>query len=277
MFGNYRVMLSGLVLIIVLLLTTSCSTVREAAYGGFSNAVSDRVEREVEREVSRWLANYTEPMLYQLAFTQAFMVGGYGIGIEDFEEGEGTTWRMESRDGRDSNGFTTERALLKKNDDGSSWWYLNYQPDGEDAIEYEVKVTRSFTPLEMYFKDPQSGEVNHYVFENYEEAHGFDEKDDELEEYGFSTNYMFLEEWDDYRTGSETLRIGNRSYDTTVLFYEGEPGEEDEDMEVRWWVSEDVPGHLVRYEMRERGNDSGYIRGEMTDRRQNYRAKFANL
>jgi len=269
-------MFSGSVFIIVLLLITSCSTIREAAYGGLSNAVSDRVEREVEREVSRWLANYTEPMLYQLAFTQAFMVGGYGIGIEDFEEGEGTTWRMEARDGNESSGFTTERALLKKNDDGSSWWYLNYQPDGEDAIEYEVKVTRSFSPLEMYFKNPESGEVSHYVFENFEQDHGFDEEDEELESFGLNTNYMYLEEWEDYRTGTETLRIGNRSYETIVLFYDGELDDEDEDIEMTWWVSEDVPGHLVRYEMRERGRE-GYIRGEMTDRRTNYRARFAQI
>ena len=276
MFGNKGVMFSGLVFLTVLLLMTSCSTVREAAYGGLTNAVSNHVEREVERTVSQWLANYTEPMLYQLAFTQAFMVGGYGIGIDDFEEGEGTTWRMESGDSRESHNFTTERALLKRNDDGSSWWYLKFQPEDDDAIEYEVKVTRSFTPLEMYFKDPESGEVKHHVFEIYEGTEGFDAEDEELGEYGFSTHYMYLEEWDEYRTGTETLRIGNRNYDATVLFYEGKEGEDDEDVEMRWWVSEDVPGHLIRFEMRERGRD-GMVRGEMTDRRQNYRAKFATI
>jgi hypothetical protein len=254
------------------LILVSCSQVREAAYRGVTSAVSEKVEQEAYRGVSSMLAGYSAPMLYQLAYTQAFLVGGYGVGMEDFEEGQGAVWRIEAGDENSSVSYTTERALLKK-DDTSSWWYLMYQPDEEDAIEYEIKMNRSMEPLEMYMKNPESGEVDHHLFDMYDE-----ETQDyrELEEDGFRTAYYNLDDWEEFKDGTEMIRVGSRNIQTTRLLHQGTEEGGDKDTEVRWWVTEDVPGHLVKYEMRDK-KDGGHALGEMTDLRDGYTPKFASF
>jgi hypothetical protein len=258
------------------LFITSCAQIREAAYTGATSAVSDRVEQEVYREVSGLLAGYSSMMLYQLAYTQAFMVGGYMIGTEDFAEGQGATWSLEAGDEDDFVRYTTERALLKRDDDGSSWWYLRYQPEEDSAIEYEIKMNRAMEPLEMYMLNPETGEVEHHTFdfENYQDE--YEESYDQLDEDGFETAYYDLDDWEEYKEGTEMLRIGSRDFETTVLFYEGTPEQGDEEGEVRWWLTKEVPGHLVKYEMHDRAG-GGVARGEMTDLREDYRPKFADF
>lgn len=258
------------------MVTISCGSVREAAYGGFTSAINDRVEREVHREVSGMLSGYTNAMLYQLAYSQAFLVGGFGAGLEDFTEGEGSTWRIESGDRSERYSYTTERALLKLNEDGSSWWYLRYQPEDDDAIEYEIKMTQYLDPMEMYFRDPETGEVDHHVFEVHERGDQYDEGEDELEGEGFMTNRYYLEDWEEYRERNESVRVGTRSFDAAVLLYRGSEEGGDEDVEVRWWVTEDVPGQLLRYEMRDR-KEGNRASGEMIELRSGYTAKFASF
>lgn len=264
----------GVAFLITMFTLVSCSQVREAAYRGATSAVSEKVEQEVYRGVSSMLAGYSSAMLYQLAYTQAFLVGGYGIGMEDFEEGQGSTWRIEAGDNENRSSFTTERALLKKESDGSSWWYLRYEPEDQDAIEYEIKMSRSMSPMEMYMKHPETGEVDHHVFDD--GSRDFDEEMSELEEDGFHTAYYNLDDWEEYREGTENIRIGGNSFLATILFYQGTEEEGDEDIEMRWWVTEDVPGQLVRYEMKDK-KDGGGAFGEMTDLRDGYTPKFASF
>ncbi len=254
----------------------SCSQLQEAAYRGATAAVSSEVEQRVYLGVSSLISGYTSDMLYQLAYTQAFMIGGYGAGFEDFEEGQGAVWRMESGDSENRVGFTTERALVQKGDDGTSWWYLSYQPDDDDTIEYEIKFNRSMNPLEMYMRNPESGEVEHHVFRENGDAEAVDGDYDELREDGFHTAYFDLEEWEQYREGTETVRVGSNSFNTTILHYEGSEEEGDEHMSVRWWVTEDVPGQLIKYEMHDTNEDSR-VTGEMLDFRDDYTVRFASI
>lgn len=258
---------------------TSCMTVQEATNRAINKAVGDAVERSV----SNMLAGYTNMMLYQLAYTQAFHVGGFGIHPDYFSEGEGTIWRVESGDENEMNSYTAERALLKTYDDGSSWWYLRYQPEDDEALEYEIKMNRNLEPLEMYMKNVNSGEVEHHVFDTAnEEGEEAWESERELEEEGYQTDYYFLQNREEYRQGTETLRIGNRSYESEVLHYSASDTEETEEegereeIDFRWWVSEDIPGHLARYEFTS-NRDSGRATGEMIEVRNDYTPKFASL
>lgn len=263
---------ASVIILTLSVVLASCSQVREAAYRGVTSAVSEKVEQEAYRGVSSMLAGYSAPMLYQLAYTQAFLVGGYGIGMEDFEEGQGAVWRIEAGDESNIVSYTTERALLKK-DDTSSWWYLRYQPEDDDALEYEIKMNRSMEPLEMYMKNPETGEVDHHVFDMYDE----ETRDHrELEEDGFRTAYYNLDDWEEFKDGNETIRVGSRNIQTTRLLHQGTEEGGDTDTEVRWWVTEDVPGHLVKYEMRDK-KDGGRALGEMTNLRDGYSPKFASF
>lgn len=263
-------------LILSMLLMTSCSQVREAAYRGATSAVSDRVEQEVYREVSSMIVGYSDMMLYQLAYTQAFMLGGFNVGLEDFEEGQGSTWTMEAGDVEQQTRYTVERALLKRDDDGSSWWYLKYQPEDQDAIEYEIRMNRNMEPMEMYLMSAEMDEPNYHEFDSSLHSSEYEDGYDQLEEDGFNTHMFHIEDWENYKQRTESLRIGSRTFNTTVLFYEGSEEEGDEGMEVTWWLSEDLPGELARYEMKDT-NEGVTVKGEMTDLRDDYRPKFASF
>ena len=272
--GYFKKYTLGLFLFGLMIFLTSCSVVREAAYSGVSSAVGDRVEREVEREVSGMLAGYTEAMLYQLAYTQAFMVGGYGFGVEDFNEGQGATWVIESEERSGVNRFESERALLKINDDRSTWWYLRYKPENDDSIEYEIKMTSNFDPMEMYMRDPESGDVQHHVFDLYSSE--YRQSEAEMDEEGFGTENYFIEEWEELRIGYETVRVGSQSFNASVLRYEGTREEGDENTEAQWWVSEEVPGQLLKYRMIDKDDGSSVI-GTLVDLKDGYTPKFARL
>lgn len=256
-------------------LITGCGSVMQGASSGISSAISGAVSAEVERSVSGMLAGYTDAMLYQLAYSQAFMVGGYGVELEDFAEGEGSTWRVESADESESHSYTVERALLKKNEDGSSWWYFRYQPeDDEQSIEYEMKMTANLNPMEMYVRDPETGNVEHRVFSYREQEEELNEGEEEIEEAGFRTSRYHVENWEDYREGEESFSVGNYTFNATVLHYEGTEEEGNEDVSVRWWLAEDAPGELLKYEMISK-SEGGKVTGEMTDLRRDYRPRFS--
>jgi len=268
-------MVAGGLVLVSFIVATACSSVMQAAGDGVTAAVSGAVEREVERSASAMIENYSSAMLYQLAYTQAFHVGGYGIGTDNFAEGEGTTWEIESESGEETSRFTSERALLKVNDDGSSWWYLRYQPENDDPIEYEILMTSAQDPLQMYVKDPRTGDVDHYTFDHHREE--MDEESEDLDEGGFNTFYTHRDEWEDYHDGTEEITIGGETYMADILFYQGTEEDGNEDVEVRWWIAEGVPGELIRYQMTDRSDDGGTARGEMTDRRTGYTAQFAEM
>lgn len=254
---------------------TGCGSVMQGASDGISSAISGAVSAEVERGVSGMLAGYTDAMLYQLAYSQAFMVGGYGVELENFAEGEGSTWRVESGDESESHSYTVERALLKKNDDGSSWWYFRYQPeDDEQSIEYEMKMTANLDPMEMYVRDPETGNVEHRVFSHQEQEEELKEGEEEIEEAGYRTDSFYIENWEDYREGEESFSVGNYTFSATVLHYEGTEEEGNEDVSVRWWLAEDAPGELLKYEMINE-SEGGKVTGEMTDLRRDYRPRFS--
>lgn len=258
-------------------LLTGCGSVMQGASDGISSAISGAVSAEVERGVSGMLAGYSDAMLYQLAYTQAFMVGGYGVDLEDFAEGEGSTWKVESGDKSENHSYTVERALLKKNEDGSSWWYFRYQPEeDEQSIEYEMKLTASLEPMEMYVRDPENGNVEHRTFSYQEENEELEDGEEEIAEEGFRTERYDLENWEDYREGQESITVGNYTFDFTVLLYEATEEESGEDVTIRWWLAEDVPGDLLKYEMKNE-KEGGRVMGEMTDLNRDYSPRFSEL
>lgn len=246
-------------------------------FGGVNPSISDSSTYTfmTAKSMSDTFEGYTNMMFYQLAYTQAFHVGGFGIHPELFEEGEGTTWRIEAGDDNEINSYTTERALLKRNDDGSSWWYLSYQPEGDENLEYEIKMNRELEPLEMFMRNINTGEIDHHIFDTVgEDGQEAWESERELEEQGYHTSYFFLQDHEEYQQGTESVQIGNRSYESRVLAYSGEDTEQEG--EFRWWVAEDVPGHLVKYEITSE-NDSGKATGELVEISRNYQAKFVVL
>lgn len=264
----------------VLFGTGGCSVYEEAVRGAIDDAVSEAVDRELGSR----MAGYTDVMMYQLAYTQTFFLGGYGFDPDAFEEGQGATWRVESIDQEETSSFTAERALLKRKDDGTMWWYLKFHAEEMEPVEYEILLGPDLQAREMYIRDPEREDIRYHQFAyDEQEIAEAEEGDASIAEVGYHTNYYFTEEWSEFRESTETITIGTISYDTDLLYfnpadheeYEDEL-EEDENYEFRWWVTKDVPGELVKFEYKALGQ-GGTLRGELVEIRDDYTIRFADL
>lgn len=267
-----RILAIALIAVLLPFTLNGCGTVQEAARQATGRAVGNAVERELTNRIS----GYTDVMLYRLAQTQVLHLGGYGFYPDNFSEGEGATWQLETGDNDDTFTLTAERALLERLDDGTSWWYLRYQPEDQDPLEYEIRMDRDMRAYEMYFRDPESGNIQQYEFNHTaaEEAEAA-EGEASLEEAGFRTNYRQLaqEDWGEYREERVTLTIGGRSVDADLLTYTAtDAGDADQAMTYRWWVNESIPGHLLQYEFAD--DEGGRLHGMMTDMRDDYRSEL---
>jgi len=278
---NRRRAWTAAITILVVLTVSGCTIFEQTV----RSTINDAVGAAIEQELGSRIAGYTDVMMWQLAYTQAFYMGGYGFSPGDFEEGQGATWRIEAVDRDDVSSFTAERALLKRNEDGSTWWYLKFDADEAEPVEYEVRLSADFLAREMYVRDPETGDIRYHEFTfDDEEVQEADRGDESIEEIGYQTGYFYTEAWDQYRERSERITTGAGSFDTELLLFTAEDArayaDEDEtdfrNVEYRWWVSQDVPGELVRFEYRDVDED-GVLRGELISLRDDYRARFADL
>ncbi len=264
--------------VLLVLTATGCMVFEQSVRTAIDGAVSSAIEQELGAR----LAGYTDVMMYQLAYTQTFYLGGYGFAPDTFEEGQGATWRVESVDRDEVSSFNAERALLKRNEDGSTWWFLKFDADDTEPLMFEVLYSANLEAREMYVRDPETREVRHHIFSyDADEVAETEEGEESLEEFGYQTNYFYAESWDQYRQDRETITTGAGTFDTDLLFVstremEEYDDEETYDVEYRWWVSRDVPGELVRFEYRDLESE-GTLRGELIEFREDYRARFSDL
>ncbi len=272
-----------IIAVVLTLAITGCGIFEETTRRTINAAVGAAVEQELGPRLDR----YSDVMMYQLVYTQAFYMGGFGFSPGAFEEGQGATWRIEAIEAENISSYTAERALLKRLDDGSMWWYLKFDADEADPVEFEVLLTEGLAALEMYIKDPETGEVRHHEFARDEQERAeIQEGEASIEEIGYMTGHFHVEDRSLYRQERETISTGAGSFDTELLiiapedFADFEDLEEGEghpkNMEYRWWLAEGVPGELVRFEYRDLDDDS-MLRGEMISLRDDYRARFADL
>jgi hypothetical protein len=258
--------LVGAALIGAALIASGCTSLDSVVGDLAGRAVGGAVERRIEG----MYAGYTDSMLFQLAYIQAFYLGGYGFSTDNFAEGEGTTWRVDSRDGGETSTMTAERALLQRLDNGQSWWYLKYTAEGEAPLEYEFLIDQDMQAREMYLRDPETGQVRHHVFEYDESGEPTDGTIEEDDPYGET---VYVQNWEEYRQDRVTIRVGAGTFETDLLVHTIVDEETGESIEYRWWVTETVPGDLVQYEFEDM-EDGGTVRGELMEVRQNYRFRL---
>ncbi|MGM0674539.1 MAG: hypothetical protein ACQETQ_07595 [Spirochaetota bacterium] len=252
---------------------SSCVSVGGIVSESVGAAASQPAEQALEQRMSMW----SDEMAFQMAYTQVFFLGGYGAGLDDFEEGEGATWSIVSTDGEEESSFIGERALLRRNDDGTSWWYLRFQSEegDEQEYEYETRVDEDYTALEVYLRDPETGEIRHQVFDVDEQPQEASGEQDEWEDPDYDEEeVVFDEDWGEYREERVSVTVGAGTYEADKLVYDYTDEETGDSVEYRWWVTEEVPGQVVLYEWESLG-DPGELQGELIEVREDYSAKFA--
>lgn len=107
------------------------------------------------------------PLYYQAYLGQfyalywySFYAGGFYFDDSNYKEGEGTVWRLTSKE--DPEDFLDiEKDLLKINSDGSKWWKVKYTDEG-DEIVFEFLIDNSYNLIKLRFRDTDTGKIKEY-------------------------------------------------------------------------------------------------------------------
>ncbi len=210
----------------------------------------------------RDLAYSPSVSMFGMIFAQAFYLGGFNAGFEQYREGQGTVWEITYKDNGKPETFTAERALLKVNADNSLWWYIKYEVD-EEAFAYEVLVEPDFEARKIRFKD-EEGAVREYVFKSGESGGGtaatariFDLESDS--------------EYKKYLQGSRPVNTSAGKFNTDYLrvTYMNQGV----DAVYEWWVSDEVPGKLVQFKWEDKENKTT-LSGELVSIKTGYTTRF---
>ncbi len=168
---------------------------------------------------------------YAYYFT-SFYTGGYYFPAP-YRVGDSTVYRVRDRDSGDS--FTVERALLSEEADGSRWWRLEFR-QGDESVLYEFRMRDDTRVAEILYSE-NGGPTVRVV----------PTRTDMAAYYEGATVYDGAE---DGRSKKETVRVGAGRFDARrvsrrVVADDGSVGD------FAWWLSDSVPGGLVKYEAEE--------------------------
>jgi hypothetical protein len=100
-----------------------------------------------------------------------------------------------------------ERALLSREDDGSKWWRVAFSKEG-DRLVYEYHIASDYQLLKMHFKDVAENKVGEYEFSK---------ENDEAEYDSADVEPITTENYAEYKTGTERVKVAGDTYDCVVL------------------------------------------------------------
>ena len=204
--------------------------------------------------------------MFSTVFSTVFCVGGIYLDYTSLEEGQGLVWYQELEDESSSADLTTEVALLKKLDNGDSWWYIAMSDD-EGKTEYEGLLDSQQRVKRIRYKE--DGEIEEYVFpvptnptENSSSLGG-------LGMVGLGVTFT-PETVNDFVQGEEKITVGAGTYTAKKSIYEY--GSSKDMTSYKWYFTENVPGMFIKYD-HALGNKR-YSRGELKSFKNNYKTKF---
>lgn len=182
-------------------------------------------------------ARYNQVMLSQaqIMFSYAFSAGGMWPAEASYEPGEWTVYRV-AADGREAALDTLERAFLTRTGDGNEWWRIRGVQDGEGWVYEALLDPEQEEVVRLRTKDPE-GEVGEVPV---------------TEETVYRPPQELTEESVEGATeGTESVEIPAGTFTARRVEYTGAAS----GGTVTWFMSEEVPGHVVQYEGRREGTE----------------------
>ncbi|AHC14930.1 outer membrane protein [Salinispira pacifica] len=176
--------------------------------------------REIEDGI-RILEGNSAFMQFQAFYMMS--LGYYPYGWGTLDEYESTRWKIETDDGEL---MTVSRGLLTRTGDGS-WNQLIWETEG-DRVLYEFFVDTRGDVTELRYRYPEGEQMVYYPRRN-ESYLEFEEDSRTLED----SEYEFV--------GTESVRVEAGQYEARHYRYA------DDDGEHNYWISEEVPGGMVKY------------------------------
>ena len=179
----------------------------------------------------------------------AFAAGGFYFDDSTYEVGQGTVWSLTSSD--DDDEILLEKALLRVENDGSKWWRIAFSQEG-DRLIYEYHIDPDYQLIKMRFKDVGENKVGEYEFKTEDEG-----------QYGTTeVEPISSEDYSQYRSGTESLRVGAGTFECDVLEYSSTA--DTDTWNYTWWASEEAPGSLVKFYWELNGGEE-WMQGELVD------------
>ncbi len=180
----------------------------------------------------------------------AFAAGGFYFDDSTYEVGQGTVWSLTSSD--DDDEILLEKALLSVEDDGSKWWRIAFSQEG-DRLIYEYHIGPDYQLIKMRFKDVGENKIGEYEFKT----------EGEEGQYGSSeVEPITSEDYSQYRSGTESLRVGAGTFECDVLEYSYTA--DTDTWNYTWWAAEEAPGSLVKFYW-ELNEGEEWMQGELVD------------
>ncbi len=174
-------------------------------------------------------ARYNQVMVQQaqIMFAYAFSAGGSWPAEARYEPGEWAHYQIQTAEGETALD-TLGRAFLTTTDDGNEWWRVR-GVQGEEAWIYEALLDPDREEVvRMRARDPE-GEVGEVPV---------------TEETVYRPPQRLTEESvEGATTGTEEVETPAGSLTARRVEYSGTPGANT----VTWFLSDEVPGHVVRY------------------------------
>jgi len=201
-----------------------------------------------------------DSMAASMIYAQVFFAGGYMYGYDDFSEGEGVSWRITSKDEESSETILIERALLKKMDDGNEWWLLSYSdPDGESFLS-EALLDSDYAIAVFRYIDPETESIREWIPEPVDRETESESREKEEADASMASTVgaQYKGDFQDYLVGRDRITVEAGTYladhvrfedsFTTTTGEEGKETTETYEVTYEWWITEEVPGQIIRYD-----------------------------
>lgn len=232
------------ILIIGSLMLSGCSQLVESTVNQAAGVVGQTAGQQVGQTVGTALGGYAEaslrnlsPALMQLyvstLFSAFFYSGGYDFAHHDYKPGEWSRWQATGMD--EGNEF--EKAFLKRTDDGKQWWQIvaSAVRDGKTEV---VVLEALFSPTDeagmrnllrlrsLFPGDTMPAEIP--VQEN-------------TAAWYHAPIKLTADSLEAATTGTEQISTPAGTFNARHVAYRDVSGR------AEWWLSEDVPGGIVKY------------------------------
>ncbi len=230
-----------------------------------------------------------DSMVAFLVYSQAFFAGGYVQGYGDFTEGEGVVWKIIAEDGEtpeESESIEIERALLKRTAEGNSWWLLRYTDEEGEELVSESLLNDDYEMLVFRYRDPETQKIREWKPESEEETaetEGEEEESGEEAEVEDLEAAYFYGDYRDHVVGTEKVRVPAGTYTTdhvrivdSYTVEDEEGNSESYEIRYEWWIDEDVPGDLVKYEWTNETENS-VLKGELIKHKRGYSTQLESF
>jgi hypothetical protein len=166
----------------------------------------------------------------QVIFNYAFSANGMWPAEANYEEGEWVQYQFRTDDGGDTGFQTVRRALLKTTEDGNEWWRVEARQEGESWVYEALLNPESGEVVRLRSKDPE-GNVGEVPV---------------TERTVYQSPQRLTEE------SIEGATVGERQLDTPAGTFTTREVQYQGGMQggtVVWFLSEQVPGHVVQYQV----------------------------